>query len=93
MILFFLSTTSFAFVGAGVVQCCGLHFVEVAFCDSGAAGGVGPAARGDVDVDVDVGVGGIASGAVITTGWHDGGDVGGLLTRWAASRIWVLLGG
>ena len=60
MILFFLSTTSFAFVGAGVVQCCGLHFVEVAFCDSGAIGGVATA-RGDVDVDVDVGVGGIAA--------------------------------
>ena len=84
MILFFLSTTSFAFVGAGVVQCCGLHFVEVAFCDSGAIGGV-VAARGDVDVDVDIGVGRIASGAVITTGWHDGGGVGGLLTRWATS--------
>ena len=87
MILFFLATPSFPFVGAGVVQCCGLHFVEVAFCDSGAIGGVA-AARRDVDVDVDVGVGGRVSGAVVTTGWHDGGDVGGLLTRWAASRTW-----
>lgn len=84
MILFFLATTSFAFVGAGVVQCCGLHFVEVAFCDSGAAGGVA-AARRDVDVDVDVGAGWIASGAIISTGWHDGGDVVGLLTRRATS--------